>query len=219
MAVVALLGLLAMGLLNAYVVYSTRAQIYEDVSSAPRSRVAIVFGASVHRDGTLAPVTSDRVETAVALYRAGRVAKLLISGDHGTWDYDEVNPMRRRALQGGVPPEDIFMDHAGFSTYDTVARAKRVFGVESAILVTQRFHLPRALMIARRFGIEAVGVAADRRRLQSMPYLMFRESLARVKDLGKCLLGSDPACLGPEIPLTADGRLTLDRGRAQETIR
>ena len=195
---------------NLYLVLSAQRSIPPDTAQVPRSQAAIVFGAKVYADGRLYAMTYDRLATAVDLYKAGRVQKLLISGDHGRPDYDEVNAMRRQALEWEVPPADIFMDHAGFSTYDTVARARRVFGVQKAVLVTQRYHLPRALYLARRAGVDATGVAADRRLYLARRYQAVRELAARVKDFFKGILNPSPRFLGPEIPITGDGRCTVD---------
>lgn len=203
-------GLLVIGFVNAYVIYSAQVDIFERVEDTPRAQTAIIFGSAVYRDGTLVTVTNDRVQTGIALYKQGIVRKILISGDHGRTTYDEVNPMYEAALKAGVPPEDVFMDHAGFSTYDTVARAKRVFDVGTVVLVTQRFHLPRALMIARAHGLSAVGIVADRHRYAKRLRMNLRELLARPKDFVKVLFLPPPTCLGPAIPIVGDGRVTRD---------
>lgn len=129
--------------------------------SAPGRQVAIVFGAEVKRDGTPSTVLRDRIETAVALYKNGKVEKLLMSGDNRFVDYNEPEAMRQYALKLGIPDSDIVLDYAGRRTYDTCYRAKEIFGVESAILVTQGFHLPRALFLCKAFSIDAVGVNSD----------------------------------------------------------
>ncbi len=131
------------------------------INSAPAKRVAIVFGAEVKRDGTPSTVLRDRVETAVALYKSGKVEKLLMSGDNRFVNYNEPESMRQYALTLGMPDSDIVLDYAGRRTYDTCYRAKDIFGVDSAILVTQGFHLPRALFLCKAFGIDVVGVNAD----------------------------------------------------------
>src|SRR6266496_1690205 len=128
---------------------------------APARRIAIVFGAEVKRDGTPSAVLRDRVETAVALYKSGKVEKLLMSGDNRFVNYNEPESMRQYALKLGVLDSDIVLDYAGRRTYDTCYRAKEIFGVNSSILVTQGFHLPRALFLCNAFGINAVGVNAD----------------------------------------------------------
>jgi SanA protein len=127
----------------------------------PARRVAIVFGAEVKKDGTPSVVLRDRVETAVALYQSGKVEKLLMSGDNRFVDYNEPEAMRQYALTLGVPDSDIVLDYAGRRTYDTCYRAREIFGVNSAILVTQGFHMPRALFLCKAFGIDAVGVEAS----------------------------------------------------------
>ena len=129
--------------------------------NAPTRRVAVVFGAEVKKDGTPSVVLRDRIETAVALYKSGKVEKLLMSGDNRFVDYNEPESMRQYALALGIPDSAIVLDYAGRRTYDTCYRAKEIFGVSSAILVTQRFHLPRALFLCKAFGIDAVGVEAE----------------------------------------------------------
>jgi len=206
----ATLGVLGVVAVNGWILVTARPVMHATPESVPQAQVAIVFGALVYRDGTLSWVTRDRVDAGVALYKTGRVQKLLISGDHGRAGYDEVNAMRNHALAAGVPAEDIFMDHAGFSTYDTVARARRVFQVQSAVLVTQRFHLPRALWLARRCGLEASGYEADQRRYRTRHRMALREMAARTKDFAKGLIRPDPTFLGDPLPITGDGHCTVD---------
>lgn len=129
----------------------------------PERKVAIVFGAGLLRDGSAGPVLSDRVETAVKLYQAGKVDKLLMSGDNRFVEYNEPEAMRQYALKAGVPDDDIVLDYAGRRTYDTCYRAREIFQVRSAILVTQPFHMARALYLCNSFGVESVGVEADNR--------------------------------------------------------
>lgn len=129
--------------------------------NVPSKQVAIVFGAEVKKDGTPSVVLRDRVETAVTLYKSGKVEKLLMSGDNRFADYNEPESMRHYALTLGVPDADIVLDYAGRRTYDTCYRAKEIFGVNSAVLVTQRFHLPRALFLCHSLGIDAIGVEAE----------------------------------------------------------
>ena len=144
---------------------------------------------------------SDRITAAAELYEAGRVDKLLLSGDHGRVDYDEVGTMKRILLARGIPAEDIFTDHAGFDTWDSAQRARRVFDVDSAVVVTQRFHMARALYDARRAGLKVTGYAADRRDYgRVMPRLRVREAAARVKTLGDAVTGADPALPRPGHP-------------------
>ncbi len=157
-------GLLTLTLLalRAYTTAKYRAQIHP-VDDAPAERVAIVFGAGLRRNGTPTSILYDRVATAAELYRQGKVEKLLLSGDNRFADYNEPGAMRQAALALGVPDAAIVLDYAGRRTYDTCYRAKEIFGVTRALLVTQNFHLPRALMICEGLGLEAAGVSADRR--------------------------------------------------------
>ena len=146
----------------------------------PSQRVAIVFGAGLWQDGSPTPVLRDRVETAAELYFSGKVEKLLMSGDNRFVSYNEPAAMRDYALSLGVPNDAIVLDYAGRRTYDTCYRANAIFGVEKAILITQKFHLPRALYLCNAMGIEATGVPADKRiyRKKSMLYWQTRETIA-----------------------------------------
>jgi len=181
------------------------------LAELPPCQVAIVLGAGVRADGTPSAVLEDRLRTGLELYQSGRVRKLLLSGDHGRITYDEANAMRRYALAAGLPRQDVFLDHAGFRTYDTMYRARDVFLVRDAIIVTQRFHLARAVYTARGLGLQAWGCAADRRRYATARRNTVREWLARAKAvLDLHLLRTRPRYLGPEIPITGDGRATWD---------
>ena len=196
--------------INLWIIVGTRPYRYQHTASVPHRQTAIVLGALVYRSGRPSDILADRLDTAADLYLAGRVAKVLVSGDHGRAAYDEVNAMRRRLQDRGVRPEDIFMDHAGFDTCDTMQRARRVFDVDSAVIVTQAFHLPRAVYLARACGLDAVGVEADRRRYRRAARNHVRECLARVKSFAEIQLGIDPHHLGPRIPIDGDGRATWD---------
>ena len=173
----------------------------------PHAQAALVLGAQVYKDGRPSIMLADRVNAAADLYDAGKVDKLLLSGDHSRLDYDEVGTMKRMLLARGIPAQDIFEDHAGFDTWDSAQRARRVFNVQSAVVVTQKFHMARALYDARRAGLRVSGFDADRRDYgKIMGKLRVREAAARVKTLGDALTGADPHFLGPEIPITGDGR-------------
>ncbi|HWI61413.1 MAG TPA: ElyC/SanA/YdcF family protein [Symbiobacteriaceae bacterium] len=203
-------GLVTVGGVNAVVYYGGRAGIrpLDDVQPA---QTALVLGAYVFPDGRPSSMVEDRLLAAYELYKAGKVKKILISGDHGRVEYDEVNTMRRYLEAKGVPTEDIFMDHAGFDTYDSMYRARDVFQVHSAVVVTQEFHLPRAVWLARRMGLEVEGVVADRWEYAGMRYYRAREVLARVKAFGEWAIHRQPVFLGPVIPITGDGRATHDQ--------
>lgn len=168
-------------------------------SEAPSSEVALVFGAGLAPGQAPSPLLAERVDAAIALYRAGRVRRLLMSGDNSDRFHDETYAMRRYALQQGVPEADVLGDDLGLSTFDSVVRAQRVFGVERVLLVTQRFHLPRALFIANSIGLEAYGVAADEGREPVSSYGV-REFLSRPLALAMVLLDPDPS------PRSANGQ-------------
>ncbi len=181
----------------------------DQVSYAP---IAIVLGASVRANGEPSDILRDRLVTAVDLYRAGFIEKILVSGDDGQIEYDEVNAMRLYLLGANVDPDDIFLDHAGFDTYDSMIRAKNVFGVTKAIIVTQAYHLPRALYLANAFGIEAQGVAADRRTYRGIVRYTAREIFANVKAMIDVITHASPRVLGEDIDSAGDGRVTWDEG-------
>jgi SanA protein len=166
-------------------------------------RVAIVFGARVYRSGRLSAMLRDRVDTAIDLYRAGKVQKLLLSGDNQFADYNEPGAMMEYAIAQGVPAEDIQPDYAGRRTYDTCYRAKAIFQVDSAILVTQEFHLPRALFLCEQLGIQAVGVSADRRVYdpRSIAFSKTREVPATIAALIDVIRRAPPPVLGEPIPI------------------
>jgi SanA protein len=155
--------------------------VWTDVSAATARPVAIVFGAGIRPDGRLSPMLRDRMDTAIDLYRAGLVRKLLVSGDNRFANYDEPSRMYDYAVAQGLPPEDVVRDYAGRRTYDTCYRASAIFGVTQAILVTQRFHLPRALFTCRSLGVDAVGFSADRRVYFSNPYYRLRDAFATLR--------------------------------------
>ena len=202
-------GLLAVAVPNLIVWLGGRSPVTTDPAKVPHAQAALVLGAQVYRDGRPSIMLRDRVNAAADLYRAGRVDKLLLSGDHSRVDYDEVGAMRRLLIDQGIPARDIFTDHAGFDTWDSAQRAKRVFDVSSAVVVTQGFHMARALYDARRAGLNATGFIADRRQYgKIMGKLRVREALARVKTMGDVVTGADPHFLGTEIPITGDGRVS-----------
>lgn len=169
---------------------------------------ALVLGAGVHDDGTPSDVLRDRLDESLALYRAGRVNRILVSGDHQRATYDEPNAMRRYLEANGVPRAAIFMDHAGVDTYSSVWRAKHVFGAERVVIVTQQFHLARAVWCARSLGMEAEGSAADRRTYRGIAWLHAREVVSRTKAFVDIRSGRAAHHAGPRIDLQGDGRVT-----------
>jgi SanA protein len=185
--------------------------MYASSDSVPARAVAIVLGAKVSPGGHPSAVLEDRLATALELYRSRKVERVLVTGDHRAPEYDETNAMRAWLIERGVPDSDIFMDHAGLRTLDSMDRAARVFLVEGAIVCTQRFHLPRALFLARHAGINAVGVVADRRRYVGHRGNQGREVVARaVAFADSYLFGTRARWLGRPIPITGDARDTHD---------
>ena len=171
---------------------------------------AIVPGAKVWDDGVVSFMLQDRLDFAYNLYNQGTVKKILVSGDHGQNDYDEANAMREYLLGKGVTIEDIFMDHAGFDTYSTMTRAKEVFEVQSAVICTQKYHLYRAVYIARRKDIDVFGIPCDVYISAKLPYFKLRESAARIKAFWQVEISKPDPILGDKIPITGDGRITED---------
>jgi len=207
LVLVAFLGVIALDLV---VTLSSKPDISAigDVDSSEYDCI-LVLGAGVKADGKPSDMLEDRLLTAIELYKKADVApKLLMSGDHGRVDYDEVNTMKSFAISQGVPSEDIFMDHAGFSTYESIYRAKEIFGAERIVVVTQEYHLYRALYVAQRFDIEAVGVSADIREYRGEYIRGAREILARGKDFLMCVFKPKPTYLGDAISLEGDGNIT-----------
>lgn len=202
-------GVLAVFIPNAVVLLTTRSAIVTPETAADfGADCVLVLGAGVREDGSPSRMLRERIETGVSLYRSGAAPKLLMSGDHGTKGYDEVNCMKSEALARDVPVEDVFLDHAGFSTYESVYRAKAIFRAKKTVIVTQAYHLPRALYVARVLGLEAVGVACDTQRYYGQFYRDVRELLARDKDFLKVLLRLPPTYLGETIDLSGSGEVT-----------
>lgn len=170
----------------------------------------LILGCGVRNDGTPSPMLEDRIKEGVKLYNAGVAPKLLMSGDHGRAEYDEVNVMKDFAVNLGIPSENIFMDHAGFSTYESIYRAKEIFKVEKLVIVTQKFHIYRALYIANAFNLAAAGVNSDPRSYYGIQYVELREKLARNKDFLTCIIKPKPTYLGETIPVSGNGDLTND---------
>lgn len=177
------------------------------VQNVPPASVAIVFGAGLWRDGTPTPVLRDRIATAAELYLTGKVQKILMSGDNSRIDYNEPAAMRQYAISLGVPEKAIELDYAGRRTYDTCYRARAIFGVEEAVLITQRFHLPRALYTCNALGIRAVGVASDRQvyRRSSLLIWNLRELPATLTALLQVHLTHPVPILGKPEPIFPTG--------------
>ena len=204
-----LIGIAAVSL-SVYMVKATEKSIFtaDTFQSDEKADCILILGAGV-KDGKPKPMLRDRLLTGIELYKSGAAEKIIMSGDHGRADYDEVNVMRAFALEQGVKAEDIFLDHAGFSTYDSVYRAKNIFGAESIITVSQKYHLYRALYIAKKLDVKAAGVSADLNPYGGQLKRDIREIIARDKDFFKCNIKPEAEIMGDKIPLDGDGSITL----------
>lgn len=203
-AIILLAVIIAIFAVNAVIYIKSKPYIYNEVSKAPDAQTVIILGASVLPNRNLSPILKDRVDTAIKLYQAQKISKILVSGDNATVNYNEVSPIRTYLLMKGVFDQDIFLDHAGFDTYSTMYRARDIFGVSSVLIVSQSFHLPRAVFLARQLGIKAYGVSADGGRILLRNYT--REVFANIKAIFYLLLDINPKYLGSQIPITGDGR-------------
>ena len=195
--------------INFYVINSTKDQIIntKDLNDVD---CIIVLGAGVWGDNP-SPMLEVRLLKGIELYNKGVAPKIIMSGDHGQKEYDEVNIMKEYAINTGVPSEDVFMDHAGFSTYESIYRAKEIFGVKKVVIVTQEYHLYRAIYIANKLGIKAYGVNADPRDYAGQLYREVREILARNKDFVKSIFKPKSTYLGESIPINGNGNITNDK--------
>ena len=208
---ICLLGGIAVVGINAYMIsYANKYILTEEDLKSEDFDCIMVLGAGLW-DGEPSPMLQERLDFGLIAYETECSEKLLMSGDHGRKEYDEVNKMKEVAVQNGVPADKVFMDHAGFSTYESMYRARDVFQVEKMVIVTQEYHLYRAVYNARKLGIDAYGFAAD--RLEYPIYNDVREALARLKDFFYCIVEPEPTYLGEVIPISASGSLTDDKDR------
>lgn len=168
----------------------------------------IVLGCKVKNDGTPSDMLRDRLDRGIELYKAGTANKIIMSGDHGTVEYDEVHAMKSYAVDAGIPSEDVFMDHAGFSTYESMYRASEIFEADKVIIVTQKYHLYRAVYIAQSLGLDSYGVASDYHTYAGQTMRNAREVLARTKDFINCIFKPKPTYLGEAIPVSGNGDVT-----------
>lgn len=207
-----LAGLAVLGI-NAYVKAAAGDRLIDAAEAAELADVdcILVLGCHVLAEGQPSNMLADRLRRGTELYHAGAAPKIIMSGDHGRADYDEVNTMKDYAVAAGIPSADVFMDHAGFSTYESIYRARDVFGARKIIIVTQEYHLYRALYVARALGVEAWGVDAAYRSYRGQAYREAREILARCKDFVTAIVKPRPAYLGDMIPVSGNGDLTNDR--------
>ena len=199
--------------INIFMIALTSGDIYDfdEIESADISAdCAIVLGCQVLPSGQPSTMLRHRLETGAELYFSGKVKKIIVSGDHGADHYDESNNMKSYLIDMGIPSEDIFMDHAGFSTYESIYRAKEIFGAKKIVIVTQKYHLHRALHIAEALGVEAYGVTADLRTYRGQSMRDMREILARNKDFLMSVFKPKPTYLGDHISLDGSGDVTND---------
>lgn len=198
-----------------YVQHEAAPYIYATADEAPTSTAALVLGASVYQNGSLSPILRERANEAVDLYRLGRVRKILVTGDNGDLSHNEVNPVGNYLLSRGIPKGDIFLDHAGFDTYSSMYRARDVFAIKSMLIVSQPFHLARAVYLARALGIDARAVEA---RGTPTPYNTMREIPATLKALLDLFINRFPKYLGAQYPIGGDGSPTWADATSTEQI-
>ena len=208
--VLVIIAVVVLGI-NLYVRLSTKKQIIkkDEYSNLSDVDCIIILGAAIWGDKP-SPMLEDRLIEGIKLYQNNVSDKIIMSGDHGKKEYDEVNMMKNYAIEKGIPSENIFMDHAGFSTYESIYRAKDVFQAKKIVIVTQKYHLYRALYIANKLGIEAYGVGSDPRQYVGATNREIREILARDKDFFKCIFKPKPTYLGDTIPISGNGDVTND---------
>lgn len=213
-----IIGILLVLGINFYVVLSTRNQIkdLDSIKEIDDIDCVIVLGAGIWGDKP-SPMLEDRLLQGIELYNEEVSSKIIMSGDHGREEYDEVNIMKDFAIDKGIDSEDIFMDHAGFATYDSIYRAKKIFEAKKVVIVTQDYHLYRALHIANSLGIEAYGVASNPRKYGGQILRDIREVLARDKDFVKCIFKPKPTYLGESIPVSGNGNVTNDKDEEYES--
>ena len=197
--------------INFYVRLSTKKQIIKESEYSKLSDIdcIIILGAGIWGDKP-SPMLEDRLLEGINLYRNNISDKIIVSGDHGRKEHDEVNIMKNYLIEKGIPSENVFMDHAGFSTYESIYRAKEIFQAKKMVIVTQKYHLYRALYIAKKLGIESYGVGSDPRQYVGATNREIREIFARDKDFIKCIFKPKPTYLGDTIPVSGNGDVTND---------
>jgi vancomycin permeability regulator SanA len=207
---IGLFGVFLVVFSNVYILKTSKSYIFNELDGIPSSQAVLILGSKVYSNGAMSDVLADRVIKGLELYESEKVSKILVSGDHGRVEYDEVNVVKDYLLENGVSEEDIFLDHAGFDTYDSLYRAKEIFEIESLIIVTQEFHLPRAVYIGNSLGIKTYGYIADRQPYIAARWNSLRESLARVKAFLNVTFHSKSKYLGDHLPIAGDSRLSWD---------
>ena len=201
-------GLLSFLLINYYVDRYAAVYCHTDLAEIPEADAILVLGAFVEENGKISPTLRERLDVALELYNSGKADRIILSGDHGTKVYDEVNAMKEYMMDKGIPRENLFLDHAGFNTYDSMYRAKEIFCVNTLLVCTQRFHINRAVYIARKLGIDAYGYPTDKWLGYYQRIYGIRESIAKAKAFVDVLIKRDPKFLGETIPIHGSGILT-----------
>lgn len=199
-----LAGIVSAGAILWYVKSSSNTAIFKDINAVPSKYVAIVFGAGIRKDGTPSKYLKDRLDAGIDLYNNKKVKRILLSGDNGSKRYDELEVMKNYCLKAGIPASDIFVDYAGFDTYSTVYRAKDLFKVNEAIMVTQQYHLERAIFLGKKMGIASVGYAADNGSYQRAKKNEIREQLALVKSFVDVSRNRKPKYYGGNIDIKGE---------------
>ncbi len=207
-----ILGGLAVIGINGIVVATTAEKVLTTQEAAALADVdcILVLGCGVWDGNKPSHMLADRLERGIEVFEAGAAPKLLMTGDHGREDYNEVAVMKQYAIDAGIASENVFMDHAGFSTYDSLYRAREVFCAKKVLIISQEYHLYRALYVARQLGLEAYGVSADYRSYAGQMNREIREVLARCKDFAMGIFQPEPTYLGEKIPISGNGDATND---------
>lgn len=205
-----LIGILIILGINEFIKLSVKDKIIAEQNISEDYNVALVLGAGL-KNGKPSPILKDRLDSALMLYKNNQISKIIVSGDHGNKYYDEVNVMKNYLKNEGVTSEDIFMDHAAFSTYDSIYRLREIFNVKKIIIVTQKYHLYRSLYIAKKLGVDAVGVSATKRHYTGELKFELREVLARDKDFVKTIFKPESKYLGEAVSVFGNGDITNDK--------
>ena len=208
--IICLLAAVSVFGINFYMIKSTEKQILtlEEAKNLSGVDCVVILGCLVKGGDTPSKMLEDRLNVGISLYKLGIAPKIIMSGDHGTKEYDEVNVMKNFAVDKHVKEDDIFMDHAGFSTYETMYRAKEIFGAKKIIIVTQGYHIYRAIYDAQKLGLEAYGATSDLHQYGKVLYNTVRETAARCKDFLWCVFKPEPTYLGEKISLAGSGNVT-----------
>lgn len=210
--IIACAGAVALFVIDVYVRSSVSDRLLSvQQASQLKADCILVLGAKVRSDETPSNLLEDRLKRGIELYNLGVSDRLLMSGDHGRVNYDEVNTMKQYAIDTGIPSQNVFMDHAGFSTYESLYRARDIFLAGKIVIVTQEYHLYRALYVAKKLGLEAYGVSAAPNSYRGQFNREMREVLARTKDFFYVIAKPEPTYLGDAIPVNGNGDLTNDK--------